>query len=110
MCRQVGNKNMQQLSKMTDANRRLTWAIIGPKGVDALFMPTNAFVCKACAGKVRYAQSVSNSSVPRPEPEPVPQPKDRLPPSLGRNLLTALLQAARARRFWTASSVTTRGP
>jgi hypothetical protein len=27
-----------------------------------------------------------------------------------RNLLTALLQAARARRFWTASSVITRGP
>ena len=86
MCRQVGNKNMQQLSKMTHANRRLTWAIIGGKDISALFIPTDAFVCKACAGKVRYAQSVSNSSVPRPEPEPVPQPiiilRVRPPPSV----------------------------
>ena len=74
MRRQVGNKSKQLLSNMTDDNRLTTWAIIGPKGAATLFMPTNAFVCKACAGKVRKAQSVSNSSVPRPEPEPVPQP------------------------------------
>ena len=64
---------MQQLSKMTDVNRDATWVIIG-QGAAPLFIPTDAFVCKACAGKVRYAQSVSSSSVPRPEPEPVPQP------------------------------------
>ena len=65
---------MQFLTLMTDVNRDATWAIIGPKGAAALFMPTNAFVCKKCASKVRKAHSVGNSSVPRPEPEPVPQP------------------------------------
>ena len=30
MCRQVGKNNEQQLSKMTDENRRATWTIIGP--------------------------------------------------------------------------------
>ena len=74
MRRQVGNKNMQLLLNMTDDNQKTAWAIIGPKGAAALFMPTDAFVCKKCASKVRYLQSVSNSSVPRPEPEPVPQP------------------------------------
>ena len=73
MCRQVGKNNEQQLSNMKPETRLATWAIIG-KGASALFIPTNAFVCKNCAGKVRKAQSVSNSSVPRPEPEPVPQP------------------------------------
>ena len=75
MRRQVGNKSKQLLSNMTDDNRLTTWAIIGPKGAATLFMPTNAFVCKACAGKVRKAQSVSNSSVPRPVPVPVPVPE-----------------------------------
>ena len=70
MCRQVGKNTMRLLSKMSPENQSATWKIIG-KGFDALFMPKNAFVCKACASKVRYAQSVSNGSVPRPEPEPI---------------------------------------
>ena len=71
MYRQVGNKNKAPLSKMRPENQSATWKIIG-KGVDEFFMPKNAFVCKACASKVRYEQCVSNSSVPRPEPEPEP--------------------------------------
>ena len=72
MYRQVGNKNKQLLSKMRKPeNKHATWAIIG-NGVDPLFMPKDAFVCLTCAGKVRYAQSVSNT--PRPEPEPEPEP------------------------------------
>jgi hypothetical protein len=71
--RQVGNKNKAPLSKMKLKNKLATWAIIG-KGMDPLFIPTDAFVCLACAGKVRKAQSVSNRSDPRPEPEPKPEP------------------------------------
>jgi hypothetical protein len=47
--RQVGNKNVQLLSKMTDENRLITWAIIGQDAA-ALFIPPDAFVCKKCAG------------------------------------------------------------
>ena len=74
MRRQVGNKKKQLLSKMTDVNKEATWAIIGGKDISPLFIPTDAFVCTKCASKVRYAQSVSNSSVPPPVPVPVPQP------------------------------------
>jgi hypothetical protein len=56
---------------MKDENKHAAWAIIG-EGVDEFFMPKDAFVCVLCAGKVRYAQSVSNRSDPRPEPEPEP--------------------------------------
>ena len=70
----MGKINEQLLSKMTDVNKEATWAIIGGKDISPLFIPTDAFVCLKCAGKVRKAQSVGNSSVPRPEPEPVPQP------------------------------------
>jgi hypothetical protein len=98
--RQVGNKNKAPLSKMKLKNKLATWAIIG-KDIDPLFIPTDAFVCMLCAGKVRKAQSVSNNSVPRPEPEPEP--------IIIINLRTALPQAARARRFWTPSLVTSKG-
>ena len=54
MRRQVGNKKKQLLSKMTDVNKEATWAIIGGKDISPLFIPTDAFVCKKCAGKVRY--------------------------------------------------------
>ena len=70
MYRQVGNKNKKLLSKMKSM-KSATWKIIG-NGVDEFFMPKDAFVCIDCAGKVRYAQSVSNRSDPRPEPEPEP--------------------------------------
>ena len=69
----MGKINEQLLTLMTDVNRDATWAIIG-QGAAPLFIPPDAFVCKKCASKVRYLQSVGNSSVPRPEPEPVPQP------------------------------------
>ena len=73
MCRQVGKSAMRLLLKMKPENKLLTWAIIG-KDIDPLFIPTDAFVCMLCAGKVRKAQSVSNRSDPRPEPEPEPEP------------------------------------
>ena len=56
---------------MKPENGLATWKIIG-KGVDEFFMPTDAFVCNLCAGKVRYAQSVSKRSlqvVPMAQPE-----------------------------------------
>ena len=68
MCRQVGKSAMRLLSEMKPENGLAAWKIIG-KGVDEFFMPKDAFVCNLCAGKVRYAQSVSNRSDPRPEPE-----------------------------------------
>ena len=81
----MGKINEKLLSNMTDVNRDATWVIIG-QGAAPLFIPPDAFVCTKCAGKVRKAQSVSNSSVPRPEPEPVPQPiiilRVRPPPSV----------------------------
>ena len=58
---------MRLLSEMKPENGLAAWKIIG-KGVDEFFMPKDAFVCNLCAGKVRYAQSVSNRSDPRPEP------------------------------------------
>lgn len=67
MYRQVGNKNKAPLSKMKLKNKLATWAIIG-KNINPLFIPDDAFVCNLCAGKVRFAQSVSNRSDPRPEP------------------------------------------
>ena len=73
MCRQVGKSTRRLLSEMNPENKHAAWASIG-KGVDEFFMPTDAFVCNLCAGKVRYAQSVSNRSDPRPEPEPKPEP------------------------------------
>ena len=64
---------MQLLLNMTDDNQKTAWAIIG-QGAAPLFIRPDAFVCKKCASKVRKAQSVGNSSVPRPEPVPVPEP------------------------------------
>ena len=49
-------------------------AFVSGQGAAVLFIPPDAFVCKKCASKVRKAQSVSNSSVPRPVPVPVPEP------------------------------------
>ena len=57
MCRQVGKSAMRLLSEMKPENKHAAWAIIG-KDVDEFFIPTDAFVCMLCAGKVRYAQSV----------------------------------------------------
>ena len=65
---------MRLLSEMKPENKHAAWAIIG-KDVDEFFIPTVAFVCMLCAGKVRKAQSVSNRSDPRPEPEPEPEPE-----------------------------------
>ena len=61
---------MRLLSEMKPENGLAAWKIIG-KGVDEFFMPKDAFVCNLCAGKVRYAQSVSNRSDPRKRAIPV---------------------------------------